>query len=457
MRAAGCLLLLPSLAAGSAAVDAKGTVLLMTRSQLGRTDPEVGEQDWEAFAGTGNVACRGHAAWDNNRSYYEVWSSSSEEACKALCLNNQPRCKGIEYSQGRCEIWTRKEGIASWVEPSFEGNNFTCQRYGWPAWHLQPMDGGVDKGCRGDHPNDKSKSYFNNYTVGNLEDCRALCVAADICRGLQFNMFRDGKQGRCEIWNRAIRATRNKTGQTCLRFEPPSVTATPTPSRTSPTPAPLSSTTTTSTATLTDLGAGDCRTATGLQPGYFEANHDNPRGACGDDDDDDANDDPDCVDSAFPLLFVSQEWCTRKCLEFSWCQGISWYAFGSGSTCWFYFQVGEHPEKPPDMIVADPRPRFGVERSYTFSWVDASNAGCGTSCTQAISGVDPAATKPWGGSFRCYVKRAPAGASPSTTAMLSLTGHSACEVFVERDSNFCTTCPECAGCDEFCATLATLP
>lgn len=233
----GCLLLLPSLAASTAAVDAKGTVLLTVRSQLGRLRaPEVGQRDWEDFAGSDapnprSVACRGRQWWDSKASYYEVHKIFSEEACKELCLADQPRCKGIEYSFGRCEIWTRKEGIGAVKDYSLPGLEsyppFTCKRYGWPAKYLQPMDGGVGRGCRGDHENDKSRSYFTNYTVWNMEDCKALCVAADICAGLQFNMFNDERQGRCEIWHREIKATKAKPWQTCLRFEPPAVTAVP--------------------------------------------------------------------------------------------------------------------------------------------------------------------------------------------------------------------------------------
>lgn len=212
----------------------RGQVLLAVQARLGRTQipeslgVEMGEKDWEAFAGTGNRACRGTRREDNKDEYYEVHSGIfSVEDCKAMCLNDQPRCKGIEYSKGRCEIWVREQGIAAFSEPSLEGINvsaqgmFTCLRYGWPALYLQPIDGGVHRGCRGDHSNDKSESYFVKSVVRNLEDCRALCVAADVCRGLQFSMYADESHGRCEIWKRAIEATKELQGTTCLRYEPP--------------------------------------------------------------------------------------------------------------------------------------------------------------------------------------------------------------------------------------------
>eukprot|EP00930_Biecheleria_cincta_P049706 TRINITY_DN34902_c0_g1_i1.p1 TRINITY_DN34902_c0_g1~~TRINITY_DN34902_c0_g1_i1.p1 ORF type:complete len:291 (-),score=53.54 TRINITY_DN34902_c0_g1_i1:152-1024(-) len=263
MQAAlSCLLLVPGQSHPAAHADAKGQVLLAVRADLSRIDPEVGQRDWEAFAGTGNRACRGTRPTDNKDSYYEVYYNiSSVDGCKAHCVANQPRCKGMEYSPGRCEMWIRKEGIASWWEPNIEeldpanGQIFTCQRYGWPAWYLQPMEGGTDKACRGEHPNDKSTSYFVNSTVRNLEDCRALCVAADVCRGLQFSMFADEMHGRCEIWRRAIKATKDQSGATCLRFEPPSVPPEATAAVTGA-PSPLSSTSAASSAC--DASTDDC-------------------------------------------------------------------------------------------------------------------------------------------------------------------------------------------------------
>eukprot|EP00931_Biecheleriopsis_adriatica_P026138 TRINITY_DN1592_c0_g1_i1.p1 TRINITY_DN1592_c0_g1~~TRINITY_DN1592_c0_g1_i1.p1 ORF type:complete len:311 (+),score=33.98 TRINITY_DN1592_c0_g1_i1:54-986(+) len=258
-----CLLLVLGHAGTTRAVDDKGQVLLSVGVKLKRaTDPHADtlQRAWEAWAGTGNTACRGKSPTDNNDSYYEVFRNiSSVDGCKALCEANQPRCKGMEYSPGRCEMWTREEGIASWSVPQIEGRTFTCQRYGWPAWFLQPMEGGSGRACRGEHAHDKSNSYFVNSTVGNLEDCRALCVAADVCRGLQFSAFARGS-GRCEIWKRAIGASRNRSGHICLRFEPPSAstipTQPPTGTTTSQTSTISTATTTTTTTTTTTSSLG---------------------------------------------------------------------------------------------------------------------------------------------------------------------------------------------------------
>ena len=63
-----------------------------------------GTRDWEIV---GNGACRGNHSNDNSASYYRVVQLDSLEDCKAECLATFPSCKGIEYSNGRREIWTR--------------------------------------------------------------------------------------------------------------------------------------------------------------------------------------------------------------------------------------------------------------------------------------------------------------------------------------------------------------
>jgi len=133
-------------------------------------------------------------------------------------------CHGIEFgSAGRCEIWTRADGIGSSVAIS----GFTCMRY-----HLQgigpsttvasgsgefmPVDGGVNRACRGYDAADNSGSYYSLFTKPSLEDCQELCVQTAGCQGIEF-----GSTGRCEIWTRAegIGATVAFAGYTCLGYQ----------------------------------------------------------------------------------------------------------------------------------------------------------------------------------------------------------------------------------------------
>jgi len=69
-------------------------------------------------------ACRGSSATDNNPAHYRVVSGASEAECKQAC-REQSGCKGIEHSNGRCELWTRAEGIQATVPLS----GFKCLAY----------------------------------------------------------------------------------------------------------------------------------------------------------------------------------------------------------------------------------------------------------------------------------------------------------------------------------------
>jgi len=83
---------------------------------------------------------------------------------------------------------------------------------------FEPVDGGVDRGCRAAGVNDNSPSFYTLHTgVKSLNDCKARCLARSDCAGVEHN----GKfgTGRCELWTRAagIHATKSMPGFTCLR------------------------------------------------------------------------------------------------------------------------------------------------------------------------------------------------------------------------------------------------
>ncbi|CAJ1370531.1 unnamed protein product [Effrenium voratum] len=165
---------------------------------------------WEMLGTPGNGACRGRTAEDNLDDYYTVHHGVVEiEDCKALCLQHFPSCKGIEYSLGHCEIWTRPEGICQHVELPVAG--FSCLRFGWAP--LVPVDGGEGRACRGDHSTDNDDSYYV-VVDAELEDCKARCVAAPLCLGIEWS------PKRCELWQRPIHGTADRPGFTCLAFEP---------------------------------------------------------------------------------------------------------------------------------------------------------------------------------------------------------------------------------------------
>ncbi|CAK9112817.1 Leucine-rich repeat-containing protein LOC400891-like [Durusdinium trenchii] len=167
--------------------------------------------DWEFVGTPGNGACRGRNQTDNSASYYTVHHGITEiEECKALCLQHFPSCKGIEWSYGRCELWTRSEGIFAHVE--LETSGFSCMRFGWAAKHLMPVDGGTGRACRGSTPTDNRASYFVVVPTRSLEECRARCTAAPLCYGIEFSL------GRCEIWVQPIQATTSLDGFSCFVY-----------------------------------------------------------------------------------------------------------------------------------------------------------------------------------------------------------------------------------------------
>jgi len=81
---------------------------------------------YEPVDGGEGRACRGAHTGDNLASYYSAHLGVfSLEACKAKCASTMS-CVGIEHNRGgRCEVWTREQGIAA----SAAVNGYTCLRY----------------------------------------------------------------------------------------------------------------------------------------------------------------------------------------------------------------------------------------------------------------------------------------------------------------------------------------
>lgn len=197
------------------------TCVLSIASTTSTTTPTTtgSVREWEEFAGPFNRVCRGAGPTDNNPAYFEVRQEIPDiEACKELCLQElgEEGCKGVEYNvvSKRCELWKRNEGIWAFDYPKKEG--FTCLRYGWPGKYLIPVNGGLNQACRG--PDGKnSQSFYVVEAARHMEDCRARCVAAKLCRGVEYS------KGRCEIWHEEVATTKSLTGFECLRYEPPDV------------------------------------------------------------------------------------------------------------------------------------------------------------------------------------------------------------------------------------------
>lgn len=207
-----------------------------------------------------NRACRGASASDNSADYYELfWHVSSIAECKAKCAN-QPQCKGIEYhSSGRCEVWTRSEG----VQASAFVSGYTCFKYSLPdpvsettpavvPTLFEPVDGGEGRACRGASSSDNYTPYYHVLSgIHILEDCMGKCVMHPSCKGIEHNAGR----GRCEVWVRTagIQASAAVPGFTCLAYNGKSTAATTTAS-VSATAVSVSTTPATSTVRSTTAG-----------------------------------------------------------------------------------------------------------------------------------------------------------------------------------------------------------
>ncbi|CAE8643797.1 unnamed protein product [Polarella glacialis] len=154
-------------------------------------------------------ACRGATSLDNSASYYKVFKGLTLRDCQSKCMD-EALCKGIEhFSRGRCEIWTRPEGILS----SYKLTGYTCLRNDL-APVFSPVDGGKDRACRGATSLDNSASYYKVFKGLTLRDCQSKCMDEAMCKGIEHF-----GRGRCEIWTRpeGILSSYKLTGFTCLR------------------------------------------------------------------------------------------------------------------------------------------------------------------------------------------------------------------------------------------------
>ncbi|CAE8721235.1 unnamed protein product, partial [Polarella glacialis] len=164
-------------------------------------------------------ACRGASTGDNLASYYTlVPGVPTLGMCKLQCEGN-PLCQGIEFSVGRCEVWTRSAGIQASVPLA----GFTCLRFGLAPtttlptviMHFDLVDGGSGRACRGASGGDNLASYYTVVLgVPTLDMCKLQCEGNRLCQGIEFSV------GRCEVWTRSagIQASVPLAGFTCLRF-----------------------------------------------------------------------------------------------------------------------------------------------------------------------------------------------------------------------------------------------
>jgi len=183
---------------------------------------------WSPVDGGVSRACRGAHSKDNSADYYSAVKAASLIECKQRCVSS-PTCNGIEYSSGRCELWSRTGGIGA----SIHRQGFDCWRYEPTSLDFAPVDGGVDRACRGASPSDNRKQYFTVARVKSLDDCMQLCRNTLGCIGIE------SSKRRCEVWTRpgGIESSAPGSGFSCFRYggiAPKATTSTTTYSTSTP-------------------------------------------------------------------------------------------------------------------------------------------------------------------------------------------------------------------------------
>jgi hypothetical protein len=163
--------------------------------------------EWEPVDGGRNQACRtSQRPRDPSHVEFALVSTTSLYRCQEQCIMARS-CTGIEYSSsnGRCEVWNTEITEGSKV------SNYVCLRH---TSQFEKMDGAVDRACRGSSPSDDSDSYYEKESfVVSVQDCKALCLNAPICKGIEFHAW----NGRCEVWTHTIEATTPYQGANCFR------------------------------------------------------------------------------------------------------------------------------------------------------------------------------------------------------------------------------------------------
>ena len=71
---------------------------------------------------------------------------------------------------------------------------------------FQPVDGGLDRACRGASISDNRPSNYKVVPLQSLEACEQRCQNSHGCVAIEYS------QGRCELWLKKVQATRSLGG-----------------------------------------------------------------------------------------------------------------------------------------------------------------------------------------------------------------------------------------------------
>jgi hypothetical protein len=163
--------------------------------------------------------CRGASPHDTDSAYYVLEDDVANLGdCERSC-RRENRCRGIEYNEGlqRCEIWTLETGI----QASQRNPGYVCYRFSspsaFPSDKFEPVDGGIDRACRGTSAQDDKPSYYTvKDNTDNWTACQQHCLEDQRCRGIEYNQHKL----RCEVWTleTGIKASKGVSGFACFRL-----------------------------------------------------------------------------------------------------------------------------------------------------------------------------------------------------------------------------------------------
>ena len=184
--------------------------------------PSVGSQclqyrPFMTVEGGTNRECRGADPSDKWSSYFVSHGANvaaSLEDCKSLCVRTV-NCKGVSFTAGNCEVWTRRGGI----QGSAPSSGSLCLRLG-PAnvWDdsgaFQPLSSAL-LGFGTCHGPGMSLLSFGPEAASSLQACKLKCISTPSCRGIAFNSTG------CFVWLGSGSLSKIPDAEsTCLSYEP---------------------------------------------------------------------------------------------------------------------------------------------------------------------------------------------------------------------------------------------
>lgn len=99
---------------------------------------------------------------------------------------------------------------ALWLQ--LKGSRTSNRGVGEPDFF--PVNGGVDRSCRGSHDKDDLDSHYISIPATTMNDCKQQCLSNSACKGIEYSHLS------CRVWTRqqGIQASFQSAGSTCLRL-----------------------------------------------------------------------------------------------------------------------------------------------------------------------------------------------------------------------------------------------